>query len=96
MDEEVYIRTPSHKVSLGRQSDVRLAANEILWLTGGSSGGGRWSFVFRLMDAQPEHQFPDDEILVRIAHEADDLRGRLGNELSPAGRAFLDRLANLA
>ena len=95
MDEEVYLRTPRWVIPIGLQSEVRAACREITDLTGGSSGGGRWSRVFGLMDAHIENAC-SDSALADIAEEARDLRAAFEDSLPDQARRFLDRLAVLA
>jgi hypothetical protein len=92
-EDQMILRTPSGDIPLGSAEEVRGAMADISRLTGGSSGGGRWSYVFAA--AGNESRMISGEELKRLPEEAADLRAAHGDELSERARAFLDRLATL-
>jgi hypothetical protein len=91
--EELVLVTPTGEVRLGSADEARGAMADISELTGGSSGGGRWSRVFGVADCSPRVISAAD--LTLLAAEAADLRATLSEDLSSRSKVFLDRLASL-
>ena len=95
MDEELVLRTEWGDLPLGSAEALRRGLRDVARLTGGSSGGGRWSFVFGFDGYGLSESIYPQEQLVRIAAEAADIREVLAYQLSDDARAFLDRLVGL-
>lgn len=79
------------EVALGTEEELRQALVDMSAATGGSSGMGRWSFLFGL---RPERAMPSDEV-TRLAREAADFQQTCGAGLSEQTIELLERLATL-
>jgi len=92
--ENVVLRvSDGREVDLGPADEVRRAFGGIGDATGGSSGGGRWSY---LLGYVPTGEILDPEDADRVAAEARDFKMALHGRLTDATELLLDRIASLA
>jgi len=99
-EDELVLRTAKGTLAVGSAESLRRGMEEVSRLTGGSSGGGRFSYVFGFDGhVRSGHVYPEKELL-RLAAEAAELLTTLELHLSnsPAtqgARTFLETLAAL-
>jgi hypothetical protein len=91
LTDDLILQFVAGPVNLGPVTDFEAAMSEVRRVTGGSSGRGRWSFVFGLTPHSTTVPVPPG----RLAAEAADLRAELGGFLSEETKRFLDRLAEI-
>jgi hypothetical protein len=85
--------TDGREVDLGPREVFERAFRGIVDATGGSSGGGQWSFLFGFV---PALDVLGPETADRVAEEAKDFTLNLHGHLAVATEQLLDRIASLA
>jgi hypothetical protein len=94
--EQRVITEDGEEVVVGTSEEVRPAMDEIARLTGGSSGGGRMSYLFGLWDAARAEEAWRGPGMPRLAMDAAYALETLGDQLSDETKAFLRGLARFA
>ena len=91
--EHVMLRVDDGRaIDLGPADKVANALRSLADATGGSSGMGRWSFLFGYA---PTEKHLDAAVADRIAAEARDFKTVLGDQLSPDAERLVAQLASL-
>jgi hypothetical protein len=83
------------RVRLLNYADVHAAVKEMTALTGGSSGGGRWSYLWGL-DMGEGRDPLSPAVASRLGAEAADFQAACGNRLSRRTKVLLSVIASLS
>lgn len=85
--------TDGREVDLGPREHFESAFRGIVQATGGSSGQGRWPYLFGYV---PTGKVLSTDTADRVAEEAKDFKGCLNHHLTDATMQLLDRIGSLA
>lgn len=94
-DRVVLRSEDSREVDLGDRESFHAVASEIGDYTGGSSGLGRWSYLWgHVVAGFPTGESIPHDVFNSIADEAADFQAEVGSDLSEEANELLSRLAD--